>query len=133
MNIYLIAASIEKSHLAYPLGSLAIYVSLLEDKEISKNNKIFHTHYYIDQHSPKTIAKELSKCSIDLIGLSIYLFNREWMNEFLYHFRIFSPQTTIFAGGPETIAHPHELIDFGCSFLLLGEGEESSRHAIKNG
>jgi radical SAM superfamily enzyme YgiQ (UPF0313 family) len=131
MNIYLIAASIEKSHLAYPLGSLAIYVSLLEDKEISKNNKIFHTHYYIDQHDPKTIARELSKHSIDLIGLSIYLFNREWMNEFLYHFRIFSPKTTLFAGGPETIAHPHELIDFGCSFLILGEGEESSRIAIK--
>ena len=131
MNIYLIAASIEKSHLAYPLGSLAIYVSLLEDKEISNNNKVFHTHYYIDQHSPKTTAKELSKESIDLIGLSIYLFNREWMNEFLHHLRIFSPQTTIFAGGPETIAHPHELIDSGCSFLLLGEGEESSRNAIK--
>ncbi len=118
-------------NLSFPLGSLAIYVSLLEDSVIYIDNTIFHTHYYIDQHDPKTIAKELSKQSIDLIGLSIYLFNREWMNEFLYHFRIFSPNTTIFAGGPETIAHPEELISLGCSFLLLGEGEESSTVAIK--
>lgn len=119
------------SHLAFPLGSLAIYVSLLEDEEIGKDNTIFHTHHYIDQHDPKKVARDLSKHSIDLIGLSIYLFNREWMNEFLHYFHIFSPKTTIFAGGPETIAHPQELIKRGCSFLLLGEGEQSSRVAIK--
>lgn len=131
MNIFLIAASIEEGHLSYPLGSLAIYVSLVEDEVIAKENNIFHTHYYIDQHNPKKIAKKLATHHIDLLGLSIYLFNREWMNQFLHHFRIFSPRTTIFAGGPETIAHPDELINRGCSFLILGEGEESSRVAIK--
>lgn len=131
MNIHLIAASIEMSHLSYPLGSLAIYVSVVEDEQIMKDNKVFHSHYYIDQQNPKNIAKELSTQSIDLLGLSIYLFNREWMNTFLYHFHLLSPHTTIFAGGPETIAHPDELIEMGCSFLILGEGEESSKVAIK--
>ncbi len=130
-NIHLVASSIEISYLAFPLGSLAIYVSLLEDGEIAKNNKLSHSHYYIDQDNPKRIATELAKHSIDLIGLSIYLFNREWMNSFLEVFHSLSPQTTIFAGGPETIAHPDELLQQGCSFLLLGEGEESSRVAIK--
>ncbi|NCB02152.1 MAG: radical SAM protein [Spirochaetia bacterium] len=131
VNLYLVAASIEKSHLAFPLGSLAIYVSLLDDKEIEKETSLVHTHYYIDRDDPEAIARTLAKKNIDIMGLSIYLFNREWMNSFLKAFKTHSPHTTLFAGGPETIAHPDELITLGCSFLILGEGEESTRVALK--
>ena len=131
MNIHIVAVSIEQSYLSFPLGSLAVYISLKENKEISDNASITHSHYFIDQHDPKRIAKELAAKSIDLLGLSIYLFNREWMDELLETFTKLSPKTTIFAGGPETIAHPYKLLESGCSFLLLGEGEESSQVAIK--
>ncbi len=131
MNIHIVAASIERSTLSFPLGSLAIYVSLQENSFIRENSSISHDQYFIDQDDPARIARHLAKQSIDLLGLSIYLFNREWMNDFIKAFSKLSPTTTIFAGGPETIAHPYALLDEGCSFLLLGEGEESSQIAIE--
>ncbi len=131
MDIEIIAASIEQSTLSFPLGSLAIYVALKENRVISGSAHISHSHYFIDTHDPVEAAQSMAERQVDLLGLSIYLFNRTWMNTFLQAFLTLSPSTTVFAGGPETIAHPHDLLDAGCAFLIQGEGEMCTQEAVE--
>ncbi len=120
----------ESSPMAFPMGALSVFASIEGDKEISKELASSHRHFYADRDDPELTGKALAAEEPEFLALSLYLFNREWMYRFLSAFTSLNTSTTIFAGGPDVISSPDDLIERGISFLIVGEGESPVRHAV---
>ena len=130
-RIQLIACAIEQSPLAYPLGALCILTALKTNLELKDHIEVELSHFMGDQDDPQQAAKHIATRQCDLIGISLYLYNRAWFEEFLEAFQLESSSPTkIFAGGPEAGANPTQLLDSTINFIILGEGEESIIQAI---
>ncbi|MDC7230064.1 MAG: B12-binding domain-containing radical SAM protein [Sphaerochaetaceae bacterium] len=124
MNISLVSCCLEEGNLSYPLGALCIQ-SALEAADMRA------------EHLPFTLADDPSQAALDVarmrpqvVGLSVYLWNRTWMDRFTAVFRAQSSDLVIFAGGPEATANPSSFDLSMLDFLILGEGEEAVVQAI---
>jgi len=130
-RIQLVACAIEQSPLAYPLGALSILTALRTEEALKDTIEVGLSHFIGDTDHPRRAAKEIAAMHCDLIGISLYLYNRPWFDQFLEAFQLEkSPHTKIYAGGPEAGAHPTQLLDSGLDFLILGEGEETVVEAV---
>jgi len=130
LHIELVACSIENSPLAYPLGALCILSALKGQSDIASRTTIGITQYLADTHTPLQAAKAMAKKKPDMVGLSIYLYNRSWFDSFITQFARLSPQTLLFAGGAEVTANGAAMLCDEITFLTVGEGEESTVMAI---
>ena len=124
MNISLVSCCLEEGNLSYPLGALCIQ-SALEAADMRA------------EHLPFTLADDPSQAALDVarmqpqvVGLSVYLWNRTWMDRFTEVLRTQSSDLVIFAGGPEATANPSSFDLSILDFLILGEGEEAVVQAI---
>ena len=129
-RIRLIACAIEQSSMAYPLGALCILTSLRTNGELSGRIVSDISHYLADTDDPVEAAREIAASDCDLVGLSLYLYNRRWFDAFIPALRSLAPQVTLFAGGPEAAAKADELLGMGLSFIIHGEGEETVIAAV---
>ena len=129
-SINLVACAIEQSPMAYPLGALCILTALESDVRTKDATNVSLSHYLADTHDPVMAAKAVAKTGSDLVGLSMYLYNRDWFNRFIPAFKQLCPDTIVYAGGPEAGAKAQELLDMGLSFIVLGEGEETVALAV---
>ncbi len=125
--LIIVSASIERSPLSFPAGALSVYTSIIHDAFLMETLSVSHSHYYGDTDDPAAAGEKLASFTPDYLGISLYLFNREWMYAFLSSFSRLSPETVILAGGPDVISSPEELIRRGVSYLSIGEGETTVR------
>jgi hypothetical protein len=130
-RIGLIACSPEQSPMAYPLGALCIQTALMSHPTLAHHIEVELQHFIGDTDDPIEAAKIIAQKHIPLVGLSLYLYNRNWFDQFIDHLFVQAPYTTIFAGGPEALAHADHFIQRGLSFIILGEGEESVCTAVE--
>lgn len=131
-QILIISASIEHSPLAFPMGAMSIYTAIQTDKDLSVTYDASLRHFYGDTDDPARSAQEDAINSPDILALSLYLFNREWMYRYLEAFRALCPDTLVIAGGPDVISSPAKLIDRGVHYLIIGEGETTVRRLLKD-
>ena len=124
-RIQLVACAIERSTMAYPLGALCILTALRSDEKLASDIDARLSHYLADTHDPLAAAREIAASDCDVVGLSLYLYNRSWFDRFITEFRAIAPHVILFAGGPEAGAKADELLGMGLSFIVLGEGEET--------
>ena len=117
--------------MAYPLGALCILSSLRHDPITSEQTYSELVEYLVDTNNPLHAAQEIAADEPDAVGLSIYLYNREWFDAFIREFTRISPKTILFAGGAEVTANGESFLDSGISFLIIGEGEEIVVTAIR--
>jgi radical SAM superfamily enzyme YgiQ (UPF0313 family) len=130
LRIHLVACSIEDSPLAYPLGALCIMAALRQNTTIAAQTQIQLTQYLADTHAPRAAAEEIASLEPDLVGVSVYLYNRVWFDEFITMLAIRLPKTRIFAGGAEVTANGATMLRNELSFLVIGEGEETLVRSI---
>lgn len=130
MKIKLISVAIEKSNLSYPLGALCIETAIKSDK-VLKNTTNVETLLFDLEDDPKLIAYSIIKDNVDMVGLSIYLWNREWFDLFTNELKNLNSNILIFAGGSEVSANTNSFNLNTYKFLIAGEGEESTVIAIK--
>ncbi|MCY1152517.1 MAG: B12-binding domain-containing radical SAM protein [Sphaerochaetaceae bacterium] len=130
MNITLISIAIEKSNLSYPLGALCIESSIKSDKELSKKTRV-KTLLFDLENDPQVVAKEIAKSECNLVGLSIYLWNREWVDLFITALKEENKNILIYAGGSEVSANSNSFDLDTYRFLVAGEGEVATVEAIK--
>lgn len=124
MTIHLVSCCLEEGNLSYPLGALCIQSSLL-----AKGLACVH-HPFTLADDPVKAAHKVACEHGEVIGLSVYLWNREWMDRFLSTLTEELPGACIFAGGPEATANPESFDLNLLSFLVVGEGEEAVVQAI---
>ncbi len=130
MKIKLISVAIEKSNLSYPLGALCIETAIKSDIYLNKLVNV-ETLLYDLENDPILMASSIIKDNIEMVGLSIYLWNREWFDTFTKELIRLNPNILIFAGGSEVSANTHSFDLNTYKFLICGEGEESTILAIK--
>ncbi len=130
MNILLISTAIERSNLSFPLGALCIESSIKNDKELKKITNV-KTLLFDLEDDPVESALNILETDVNIIGLSIYLWNREWFDNFVSTIKIKNPSIIIFAGGSEVSANSSSFNLDTYAFLIAGEGEFSTILAIK--
>lgn len=128
MTIHLISCCLEEGNLSYPLGALCIQSSIASHQE---SDVCIH-HPYTLASDPIEAANEVAKEPSALVGLSVYLWNRSWMELFAQRLKALSPACLLFAGGPEATANPASFDLDMYDFLILGEGEETILTAIEH-
>jgi radical SAM superfamily enzyme YgiQ (UPF0313 family) len=130
VNILLISTAIEKSNLSFPLGALCIESAIKNDKELNSIINV-KTNLYDLEDNPIQIARELAKKDLYAIGLSIYLWNRDWFDSFTKEIEALNKNIIIFAGGSEISANATSFNLNLYRFLVSGEGEETTIIALK--
>jgi len=130
VNITLISVAIEKSNLSYPLGALCIEAAIKSDNSLKNTTKV-ETLLFDLEDDPIEVANKVAKSDTQLVGLSIYLWNREWFDSFTKTLKDNNKDIIIFAGGSEVSANTNSFDLNTYKFLLAGEGEETTTLAIK--
>ncbi len=130
MNILLISTAIEKSNLSFPLGALCIESAIKNDNELNSIINV-KTSLYDLEDDPIQIARELANKDLYAIGLSIYLWNRDWFDSFTKELEALNKNIIIFAGGSEISANATSFDLNLYRFLVSGEGEETTIIALK--
>ncbi len=129
MNILLVSTAIEKSNLSFPLGALCIESSIKNDKILNELCNVKTLLFDLEDDPIKT-AIDLSKTNVDIIGLSIYLWNRNWFDIFVDKIKEINPSIIIFAGGSEISANAKSFDLNKYTFLISGEGESTTLIAL---
>ncbi|MDD4082360.1 MAG: radical SAM protein [Sphaerochaetaceae bacterium] len=129
MNIAIVSCCLAKDDLSFPLGALSIETAIRQDSFLSINKiKLFNSFV---ASNPKKLARELVEENYKLVGLSVYLWNREWMDVLAFELKALDSEIVIFAGGTEVTANYTSFDLSFFRFLVLGEGEISTINAIK--
>ena len=119
MRTTLVSCCYEKGNFSYPLGALCIQEALGGDTKLE--------NHFISE-DPKKAARQTKG---DVIGISVYLWNRSWFDQFVQELTQVRPGVVLFAGGPEVTANPKSFDLHIYTFLSLGEGEESVPKALE--
>lgn len=122
MNLTLVSMHIEPSSRAVPLATGMLAASLHQAFPVGVTTHL--ADYYLGQGVAEC-AEEVLRQAPDVVGLSMYVWNREPMLSLAAELKMQQPHLVIFAGGPEVTADAdgiarHASIDF----VLPGEGEE---------
>lgn len=81
--------------------------------------------FFLHQDVADCVA-ELLSLKPDMVGFSLYVWNRARCRVIAEELRRCLPGLRLFAGGPEASAAPRSLLDEGVlDFLIVGEGEET--------
>ncbi len=120
MNISLVSCCLEEGNLSYPLGALCIQSALA-----AAEMRAEHLPFTLAD-DPSQAAAKVAKMSPKVVGLSVYLWNRTWMDRFTEALRGQANDLVIFAGGPEATANPSSFDLSILDFLILGEGGEEA-------
>ncbi len=128
-SILLVSCSIEEGPLAYPLGALCIQSAV--KRALKDTVEVSLRRYLTDTDDPKSAAKSVARGPFDAVGLSVYLYNRTWMESFAKELRRQHPALVLFAGGPEVSADDSMVDSNLVDFLIAGEGEEAAVVAVK--
>lgn len=126
-NIELHCCAAEKSIMSFPMGALCIKTAINQCRDLPKATL---TEHFLDE-SPIRAAKEAASRKPDAIGLSMYIWNSQWMKDFAKEIRRVLPHTILFAGGPHCIDFVKKLPDW-LDFAVLGEGEISTVTALQS-
>ena len=120
MKISLISCCLEEGNLNYPLGALCIQSALAQ--AFSKPDIVTIHHAYTLADDPLLAVQAIKSEAADILGVSVYLWNRTWIEQFAVALKKESPSLILFAGGPEVTANPRSFDLSLYTFLILGEG-----------
>ena len=116
----------EKSTMSFPMGALCIKTAINHRGFLPKA-KLFE--HFLD-NDPVLAAKEAARRKPWALGIATYIWNAEWFESFAKNLRKLSPETILFAGGPQAIAYTKGLPKW-LDFAVLGEAEVSTVEVLK--
>jgi len=122
MKLLLLSTAIKKGNLDYPLPTASLKATL--DKRFSPDQ--LQTRLMISslEDSPSDIIHRILAEEPQVVGLSVYLWNRQWMNQLADGLKEQAPGIVLIAGGAEASALPRELMkEMPLDYLIRGEGE----------
>lgn len=134
MHIVLVAVHTGRNPEAIALGAACIAAALKADPDLNGHIQVSILESYLgDSADPGLeLANRILTLQPDLVGLSVYLWNRLTLCRVAEILRASKPQLKIFAGGPDASADPDRIIvEFKLDFVVLGEGEGPTVAAIK--
>jgi len=122
MRIALVAIHPAPSPQAVPLANafLQSYLTIFPPAEVPEIQRL---DCFLEQESADCQAA-ITLLQAELVGFSMYVWNRDKCREIAANLRRQCPGITIFAGGPEATADPSGVLAGDAfDFLIVGEGE----------
>lgn len=122
MKLLLLSAAIKKGNLDYPLPTASLKATL--DRRFSADQ--LQTSLMISslEDTPEKVIQQIMKEGPQFVGLSVYLWNREWMQQLAVGLKKQDKSLLLIAGGAEASALPEELMkEMPLDYLIRGEGE----------
>ncbi len=108
---------------AVPLAAASLKAQLDSVPSIRQGLDVSFPDYYVDQ-SADFIARDICRNIPDMIGFSMYLWNRHIVLDVCRIIKEKFPAVIFFAGGAEATALPLKLLDCApLDFVIKGEGE----------
>ncbi|MCR4675678.1 MAG: radical SAM protein [Sphaerochaetaceae bacterium] len=109
----------ENSTMSFPLGALCIKTALNTMKP-----QVFRAAVYenLVTYDYREQAEKCAERKPQAVGLSVYIWNYEWMCSFAAELKRLYPEVIVFAGGPQASAFRADFPDF-LNFAVTGEGE----------
>ena len=84
-------------------------------------------HAVIKEYTLKTelddVFAMIDQEQIDVVGLSVYIFNHEKTKEFIAVLKQLRPHVRVICGGPEVTYDVAKWLDYGADVIIRGEGE----------
>ncbi|MCR5760521.1 MAG: radical SAM protein [Sphaerochaetaceae bacterium] len=111
----------ENSTMSFPLGALCIKTAINTHKFDSFKVKAAVYENYVT-YNPQEQARLCADRNPDAVGLSVYIWNYEWMKSFAEELHSLNSKIIIFAGGPQASVYRTDFPSY-LSFAVTGEGE----------
>ncbi|HJV37074.1 B12-binding domain-containing radical SAM protein [Geomonas sp.] len=132
MNITLVSIHPHRSPQAVPLACAFLKGALLADPPLKDSLRVELLDFFLDEAPPEALAEAILKQSPDLVGFSVYVWNREQAAAVASQLKTRVPSLTLFAGGAEPTANPAPLLQSGnFDFVITGEGESSLVEVVR--
>jgi hypothetical protein len=129
MKLTLVSMHIEPSARAMPLAAGMLAASLSQAYPAGLTTRL--ADYYLGQDIAEC-AIQVLRYTPDVVGLSLYVWNREPLLLLAAELKMQRPQLVIFAGGPEVTADPDGIARHAAiEFVLPGECEEIAVEAMQ--
>lgn len=123
MKIEFISIHIKRSPQAMPISVAMLCAKLDSIKDFKETVETSFTDFYLGQ-SADEIAEFILNKNPDMIGFSIYVWNRDLAVSVASKIKSIVPEIILFAGGAEATALPHFLLNsVPFNFVVKGEGE----------
>ncbi|WP_298438266.1 radical SAM protein [Geobacter sp.] len=123
MRVVLVAIHSAPSPQAVPLANAFLKAYLATDEELATTLSVELCDFFAGD-DPGEVARAIARHSPDVVGFSLYLWNRSAADRVAALLRGMAPGIVLFAGGPEATADPEGLLASSpYDFLILGEGE----------
>lgn len=130
LNLHLVTIHAMPSPQAVPLAA-ACLKSFLDSVYSSQNPLHVTCSEYFSGTPLDEICKAILCSSPDIVGFSIYLWNRADCCNIAFRLKEAAPHLKLMAGGPEVTADPESiLIQAPFDFLVVGEGELTVAEAM---
>ncbi|MRR53200.1 MAG: B12-binding domain-containing radical SAM protein [Deltaproteobacteria bacterium] len=130
MHLQLVTIHAFRSPQAVPLAAACLKASLEVRRAAVRAVTVSCSDFYCGD-SLDEITRALRATGPDLIGFSLYAWNRDECLALAEKLRREEPALTIFGGGPEATADPNGLFDGNAfDFLVVGEGEITLREVV---
>ncbi len=130
-KLILISIHIKNSPQAMPLAAALLKAQLDSVPEIINKTYVTYLDFYLGTDA-QIISDQICLASPELVGFSIYLWNRDLILEVSSLIKNRLPGTVIFAGGAEATALPEKLLENGpFDFVVKGEGELALTEVMK--
>ena len=130
MQLHLVTIHAFRSPQAVPLAAACLKASL-EVRSAPAHPVTVVCFDFFSGESLEEISRTLVAAGPDLVGFSLYAWNRDECLALAQKLRQEVPALTIFGGGPEATADPNGLLDGSAfDFLIVGEGEITLRDVI---
>jgi len=130
MHLHLVTIHAFHSPQAVPLAAACLKASLDARSGTVRPVTISFAEYFCGD-SLDEISRSILAVRPDIVGFSLYVWNRDECLSLANMLRRELPSLTLFAGGPEATADPSGLLaDAGFDFLVLGEGEVTLREVV---
>lgn len=114
-----------------PLAASLLKAQLDSTAEINDKLDVFLMDFYVE-NSAELISEKIFKESPDMVGFSVYLWNRPLVEQICHIIKNRFPGTILFAGGAEATAFPLNLLNSApFDFVVKGEGELPLAEAVK--
>jgi len=130
-RITLVSIHPSRSPQSVPLAAAFLAAALKNSPDLSGQIHVTIVNLYTEQTIQECVAA-VSATQPDMVGCSIYAWNRSLANAVATQLKKIFPELTLFCGGPEATADQRRLLsDAPWDFLVHGEGETALSDVIR--
>ena len=125
MHLHLVTLHVKRSPQSVPLSAAFLQASITAHFHHEASVRVTMADYFCGTEV-ETMATEISATGAEIVGFSLYVWNRAEVSLLVQQLRKLSPEMLLLGGGAEATADPEGIMaEAPYDFLVVGEGERT--------